>query len=55
MQVMDGKIILFGGIIEVTKESNDSYSFDVQTEIWSIVDVSENNLSTRPSLLIAID
>ena len=32
----DDKIILFGGLLEVTKETEDLYQFDIQSNFWKI-------------------
>ena len=43
-QYHHGKIFLFGGLKEVTKEGNDSYSFDVETHTWEEIVI--NNIES---------
>ena len=37
----DGKIFMFGGLIEVTKESSELFSFDIETETWVLLKSKE--------------
>lgn len=39
MDIINHKIVLFGGIIEITKESDEVFLFDFKTNSWSIVDL----------------
>ena len=39
MDIVNNKIVLFGGIIEITKESDEVFLFDFKTLSWSIVDL----------------
>ena len=50
----DEKIILFGGLIEVTKESCETFKFDLATHTWSEIGSSatiENNQTNNNQLL----
>eukprot|EP00349_Pseudokeronopsis_sp_Brazil_P006727 CAMPEP_0202959692 /NCGR_PEP_ID=MMETSP1396-20130829/3860_1 /ASSEMBLY_ACC=CAM_ASM_000872 /TAXON_ID= /ORGANISM="Pseudokeronopsis sp., Strain Brazil" /LENGTH=58 /DNA_ID=CAMNT_0049678385 /DNA_START=755 /DNA_END=931 /DNA_ORIENTATION=+ len=40
MVEMNGRLILFGGIIEITKESDEVFIFDPVQNIWKQVDTS---------------
>ena len=33
----DGKIFMFGGLIEVTKESSELFAFEIETETWTLL------------------
>jgi hypothetical protein len=39
MEIINNKIVLFGGIIEITKESDEVFTYDFATNTWSIVDL----------------
>ena len=34
----ENKLILFGGIIEITKESDEVFTFDPSTSEWKLID-----------------
>ena len=38
--IINNKLILFGGILEVTKESDEIFTFDFTTQKWSISDLN---------------
>lgn len=38
----NGKLVLFGGIIEITKESDEVFIFDPNTNEWSFYDALTN-------------
>lgn len=33
-----GKFIIFGGILEITKESDEAFQYDLATNTWSVLD-----------------
>ena len=35
--ILKGKMLLFGGILEVTKESDEVFIFDFATSAWSVL------------------
>ncbi len=37
---INGKLVLFGGIIEITKESDEVFTFDTATSTWKLVDTN---------------
>ena len=41
----DNKIILFGGLLEVTKETEDLYQFDIQSKFWKIHKKTDHEVS----------
>ena len=40
--LMGDKIIIFGGILEVTKEINDVYAFNVSSQKWELLEYPSN-------------
>jgi hypothetical protein len=42
MVIIHNKIVLFGGIIEITKESDEVFVFDLSTNTWSLSDQPAN-------------
>jgi N-acetylneuraminic acid mutarotase len=40
--VMNGKVIIFGGILEVTKEINDVHAYDISTGKWELIEFPVN-------------
>jgi hypothetical protein len=43
LNIINNKIVLFGGIIEITKESDEVFTFDLTTNTWRIVDLPNPN------------
>lgn len=46
--VINQKLIVFGGIIEITKESDEIFVYDFATNTWSIVEASNRMPELSP-------
>ncbi len=44
MGIMDDKMVMFGGIIEVTKESDEVFVFDFVTQEWKLMDLNSDQM-----------
>ena len=40
LHLHNGYLIMFGGILEITKESEDIYVFQIETSTWKLIDMS---------------
>ena len=40
MGVMNNQMVVFGGIIDVTRESDEVFTFDFQTQEWRLLDLN---------------
>ena len=55
MTIYQGKqIILFGGIVEVTGELNDTFIYDISTNTWEVLEEDNRNASQNGSPKAAI-
>jgi len=38
LELLNGKFVLFGGILEITKESDEAFFFDPETNTWNTIE-----------------
>ena len=50
MIVSNNKFVMFGGILEITKESDEIFIFDPASSNWTILDMKEKNDDFNKSL-----
>lgn len=49
---LNGKLLMFGGIIDITKESDEVFLFDIPSGTWAIVEFSNafDSLTNSPQI-----
>ena len=45
LSVHHGKIFMFGGLKEVTQESNETFRFNPETSFWEEIGISDQELA----------